>query len=283
MSKIIVAIDFLEASINAFLHALSIAQHCKHDLELVWVERPNSETEKFGEKICNPARDAKREFDELIAKYQPELSGNKISYKIRKGKVYKEITTEAKESKAILIVVGTHGASGFEEFFAGSNANKIVSSSPCPVITIRGGINIKRPLNRIVLPIDNSLETRQKANMAGYLAKHHNAEVYILKIYRSNVKDLRQNVDLYASQVARFFDQEGVKYQIDSIKTENLADGIIDYAKKIDANLIAIMTQQESGIANLWMGTFAHQTVNHSPFPVLSVRPKETLAAGLGF
>lgn len=283
MSKIIVAIDFLDASINALLHALSIAKQCKHDLLLVWVEKPTSEGEKFGEKTKDPSRDAIKAFEELIAKYQPDLPDNKITYKIRKGKVYKEIDAEARESKAGMIVVGTHGASGFEEFFAGSNANKIVSASPCPVITIRGGVDVKRPLSRIVFPIDSTLETRQKANMSGYLAKCHNAEVYILKIYRSKVKDIRQNVDLYATQVARHFDREGVKYHIDWVEAENLAKAGIEYAKMIDANLIAIMTQQESGTSNLWMGTYAHQTVNHSPIPVLSIRPKDTLAAGLGF
>jgi len=283
MNKIIVAVDFLEASINAFLHALSIAQRCKHDLLLIWVEKPTSESEKFAEKTKNPVQDVTKAFDEIIAKYQEELPDNKIIYKIRKGKVYKEITAEAKESKAVMIVVGTHGASGFEEFFAGSNANKIVSSSPCPVITIRGGIDIKRPLTKIVFPIDSTLETRQKATVCAFIARCHNAEIYILKVYRSKVKDIRQNVDLYASQVARYFEKEVVKYHIDWVDAENMANAAIDYAKMIDANLIAIMTQQESGTSNLWMGTFAHQTVNHSPIPVLSIRPKETLATGQGF
>jgi len=283
MSKIIVAIDFLECSINAFIHALSIAQRCKHDLLLVWVDKVNAENEKFTEQANPQTKEAKKAFEDLIAKYQPELPDNKILYKIRKGKVYKEITNEARETNASLLVVGTHGSSGFEEFFAGSNANKIVSASPCPVITIRGGIDIKRPLSRIVLPIDSTLETRQKASIAGYLAKCNDAEIFILKVYRSKVKDIRQNVDLYASQVARFYDQESVKYQVDAVYKDNLAEAAIEYAKMIDANLIAIMTQQESTASNLWMGTFAHQTVNHSPIPVLSIRPKETLAAGLGF
>jgi hypothetical protein len=51
----------------------------------------------------------------------------------------------------------------------------------------------------------------------------------------------------------------------------------------VDANLISIMTQQETATANLWMGPYAQQTVNRSPIPVLCIRPKETLAAGLGF
>jgi hypothetical protein len=51
----------------------------------------------------------------------------------------------------------------------------------------------------------------------------------------------------------------------------------------MDANLISIMTQQESSTANLWMGSYVQQTINRSPIPVLCIRPKETLAAGLGF
>jgi nucleotide-binding universal stress UspA family protein len=282
MSKIIVAIDFSECSINAFLHALSIAQHCSNDLILIWVEKPSSEKDKFEKQAGDPSREVKKQFEELILKYQPELKG-KISYKLRKGTVYKEITKEAKESKATLIIAGTHGASGFEEFWIGSNANKIVSASPCPVITIRAGINIMRPLTKIVLPIDKTVETRQKATFTGYLAKKHDAEVHILSLYTSSVKAIRQDVNIYAGQVELYYKQEGIKYQMASMVCNNISDSMIEYAKKIEANLISIMTEQESTTSNLWMGPYAHQTVNHSPIPVLSIHSKETYAVGSAF
>jgi nucleotide-binding universal stress UspA family protein len=47
MNNIVVAIDFSESSINAFLHALSIAQKCKTDLDLVWVRKSAEEKDKF--------------------------------------------------------------------------------------------------------------------------------------------------------------------------------------------------------------------------------------------
>ena len=203
--------------------------------------------------------------------------------KIRTGKVYKEIADEAKESKAILVVTGTHGASVFVEFWIGSNANRIVSLSPCPVLTIRSGIDIQRPLSQIVFPIDNTSETRQKANFTGYLAKKHDAKIHILSLYTTKVKAARHIVDSYSEQVAKYFEKEGVKYLITSAETDNLADTMISYGKSIDANLISIMTQQETNAANLWMGPYAQQTINRSPIPVLCIRPKNTLAAGLGF
>ena len=283
MSKIIVAIDFSDCSINAFLHALSIAQHCSNDILLVWVEKPSSEKDKFEKQGGDPATEVKKQFEELISKYQPELPGNKITYKLRKGTVYKEITNEAKENDAMVVIAGTHGASGFEEFWIGSNANKIVAASPCPVITIRAGINVQRPLTKIVLPIDKTVETRQKATFTGYLAKMHGAEVHILSLYTSSVKAIRQDVNIYSGQVELYYVQEGVKYKMVSMDCHNISDAMIEYAKKIEANLISIMTEQESTASNLWMGPYAHQTVNHSPIPVLSIHSKETYAAGSSF
>jgi nucleotide-binding universal stress UspA family protein len=282
MNNIVVAVDFSESSINAFLHALSIAQKCNTNLDLVWVRKSAEEKDKF-DTGGDPTKEVKVQFTELIAKYQPELPGNKISYKIRTGKVYKEITDEARESKAMLVVTGTHGASVFVEFWIGSNANRIVSLSPCPVITIRGGIDIARPLSKIVLPIDSTTETRQKATFTGYLAKKHDAQVHVLSLYSTKAKAIRRNVDSYSEQVAKYFEEEEIKYLITSMEADNIADSMIKYGKSMDANLISIMTQQESSTANLWMGSYVQQTINRSPIPVLCIRPKETLAAGLGF
>ena len=283
MSKILVSIDFSDCSINAFVHALSIAQHCSSDLLLVWVEKPPSEKDKFEKQAGEPARDVKKQFEEMIGKYQPELPGNKITYKLRTGTIYKEIAKEAKDSKAMMVVAGTYGASGFDEFWIGSNANKIVSAAPCPVITIRAGINIMRPLKKIVLPIDRTLETRQKATFTGFLAKKHDAEVHILSLYTSKVKAIRRDVNIYAGQVELHYQQEGVNYQMAFKECDNISDAMIEYALKTEANLISIMTEQESKTSNLWMGTYAHQTVNHSPIPVLSIHSKETYAAGSAF
>ena len=65
MSKIIVAIDFSDCSINAFLHALSIAQHCASDMILIWVQKPTAEKDKFEKQAGDPSGEVKKQFDEL--------------------------------------------------------------------------------------------------------------------------------------------------------------------------------------------------------------------------
>ena len=280
MKTIVVAIDFSDCSINALEHALSIARNAKKNILMVWVNKDPKLKDKFEENGKDVSREVIKQFDELIKKYKDDLpEGCKITYKIRTGKVYKEIVAEAVGSDAFLVVTGTHGASGFEEFWIGSNANKIISESPCPVITIRHSIDIHRPLRKIVCPLDSTLETRQKVPLVAYLATTNDAVVHLLCIYTSKVKAMIRQVDGYADQVEKYFVNEGVKYKRDAIFVDNITDGTIDYAKKVDANLIAIMTEQETTTANIWLGTYASQMVNRSSFPVLSVRSKQLLIA----
>ena len=87
MNKIIVAIDFSECSINAFRHALSIAEHCSGELILLWVEKASTEKEKYVDKSKDPTKDVQLAFEDLITRFQPEHPGVKISWKIRKGKI----------------------------------------------------------------------------------------------------------------------------------------------------------------------------------------------------
>ncbi|MBE9491699.1 MAG: universal stress protein [Bacteroidetes bacterium] len=273
MKTILVGIDFLDCSINALIHAISIANIAKSDIILLWVNRPEYNKEVFLFEPDKLQHVVKEKFRELIDKYQPTLDG-KMIYKIREGKVYKEVVSEAEESKADLIIIGTHGSSGFEEFWIGSNANKVVSFTKLPIITIRGGIDIRRPLNRIVMPIDSTLETRQKVPFTSIMAKMHNAEIFVVSVYTTKVRAIRSRVNSYTDQVKEYLDDMEVKHTVDTVDADNLTTATIEYAKKIDANLISIMTEQERTTTNLWLGSYAQQMVNHSPFPVLSIHPK---------
>jgi len=57
------------------------------------------------------------------------------------GIPYREIIRTAREAKADLIVIGTHGRTGVEHVLFGSTAEKVVRMGPCPVLTVRPGGN----------------------------------------------------------------------------------------------------------------------------------------------
>ncbi|MHC1777103.1 MAG: universal stress protein [Lentimicrobium sp.] len=278
MKTIISAVDFSDCSINALEHAVSIAKHSGSNLLMLWVNNPyTTKTILSSDMSDDLVEEVEHQFTKLINKYSPELPDTKIDYIIREGKVYKEVVAQARESEAWLIVAGTHGSSGFEELWMGSNANRIVTAAPCPIITIRSGVEINRKLERIVMPMDNTMETRQKVPFTCELAQAFDAEVHILAIFTTVIDEIRDKVQIYAKQAAKYLKENGVKNQIVELEAENLSTTTIEYAKKVDANLISIMTEQEKTAINLWLGPYAQQMVHHSPIPVLSIHPKEIL------
>jgi len=279
MKKILVAIDFSECSINALEHAISIANKADAGLEMMFVVKPDSSHDILTEGAQTLSAMVKDKFDELIEKYKGKIDQSKISYLIREGKVYKEIVHEAERKDIFLVMAGTHGSSGFEEFWIGSNAYRIVSSLRKPIITIRGGVNIKRHLEKIILPLDSTPETRQKVPFSAYMAKIFDAEVHVLRVYTSKVQAVKRKVNSYADQVVKHLEEENIKYVLESVEAANLTDETIEYALKVNANLISVMTEQETAAKNLLLGPYAQQMVNHSPIPVLSVHPKELLVA----
>jgi nucleotide-binding universal stress UspA family protein len=279
MKKILVAVDFSECSINALEHGITIANKADAGLEMMFVVKPDSSKDLFTEGAQTLSAMVKDKFEELVEKYQRKLGKNKLTYLIKQGKVYHEIVKEADRKEIFLVIAGTHGSSGFEEFWIGSNANRIVSALRKPVITIRGGVSIKRDLEKIILPLDSTPETRQKVPFTAYMAKIFGAEVHVLRVYTSKVAAMTRKVDSYAEQVVKHLEEENIHYVLESVQADNLTDVTIEYALKVNANLISIMTEQETSTKNLLLGPYAQQMVNHSPIPVLSMHPKELLVA----
>jgi len=88
---------------------------------------PHMPVAKFEEEMVQAAEQKMENF----------LAGQKnIEAKVLVGDVAEEIIRHTEESSVDLIVMGTHGYKGLEKVMFGSVAEKVVRSSPCPVLTI---------------------------------------------------------------------------------------------------------------------------------------------------
>ena len=276
MKEIVVAIDFSKGSLHALDYAIAFANHVKSNVMMVWVDSHTNQDFAFSAEVNEFREEAIRNMEEIMKSKKGQLKHGKLSYKLRKGKVYQEIANQAKYNDASLIIAGTHGVTGYEEFWIGSNAYRIVSYAPCPVITVRYDFNIgPEGIKSIVLPIDSTLDTRQKVPFTVELAKLFNADIHILALYSTSIKAVQRKVDNYARQVQKYMTDAGINHYTESLQADNITNISIDYARKVNADLIAIMTEQETTASNILLGPYAQQMVNHSPVPVLSIQPKE--------
>ena len=195
-----------------------------------------------------------------------------VEYLLTEGKPSHKITETVSEYDIDLIVMGTHGASGFEELFIGSNAHKVANLSPCPVITIREGFHIPG-LKTIVLPIDDSLHSRQKVNNVIPIAKKCNSVIHLLGLTHTNSKSEIAKLHIKMKSMEEMAKKAGVTCVSKIINGDNLAMETMGYAEEVNAEMLAIMTDHESTMSGSFMGAFAQQIVNHSTLPVLSIKP----------
>ena len=275
MPPIVVTVDFSNTSLHAVDYAICMANKMKSDIHLVWIDKLSTAESVYPDTSNENRNEAKKRFDELISGYKPKLSkGLNIDYKLKKGKIYREVDCYAQSTNAELIVTGAHGISGYEEYWIGSNAYKIVTFTSLPVITVRHDFAITNCVDRILVLMDGSNETIQKIPYSVKLAKLFNAEINLLTTHNNNLRSIQRIAEKYTQVAVEYLKKNEVRFVEDSLVSTDLTKSVINYAVDIKADLIAIMTEQETPV-NIHISARAQQLINQSPIPVLSITPAE--------
>lgn len=278
MKDIVVAIDFSKGSERALEYAIELANLAHANVNMVWVDNIGAAELAFVNESKELRNEAKGNFDELLDTYKKKLVNGKLSAKVRKGRVYQELATYIKQNESSLLIVGAHGSSGFEEYWIGTNAFRIVSSSTIPVVTVKYNYNVNRGYRKILLPVYHNNQTLQKVAFTADLAKATGADINILALNSSGLRSMQRIVDSNVSKVQKHLDEKGINYITDNCNCDNLAVSIIDHARMVDADLIAIMTDVNDQASSILLGPYAQQLVNYSPVPVLSIHPKDKIS-----
>lgn len=275
IEKILIPIDFSETAFIAIEHAANMAQTFKAELVLLHVVERHWEQFNIIQPemiVPNPS-----EITQVIEKKLEQVAsdifkkyGVKSTSITSDGSIFSEIIAVADEQNVDLIIMGTHGTKGFVEFFIGSNTYKVVTQSFCPVLSVQK--NAERVgFKNIVLPIDDSLHSRQKVNHAVTIAKAFDSTIHIVGLHESGGD---KKFELKVEQIEEYIQKSGLKSTRKIFKDTNQAKISQEYAKAINADLIIIMTDQDENITGRLLGSYAQQIVNHSQVPVISIPPE---------
>jgi len=278
-NKILVPIDFSEQSLIALEQSYNLAREYHAEITLLNVIEEGGMLAKFF---------SNQQHDDLKKKVQDQLdalaidvekkSGVKVNVIIAKGSTYDKIAEVAEMINATLIVMGTNGDQGLKKKFIGSNALRVVRESTVPVITIKGKHH-RNGCKTIVLPLDLSKETREKVDKAVEFSRlFHGAVVRVVSVLFTTDEFVVNRITRQLGQVKSFLEKENVECTAEIIKgikgEETLAQNILEYAVKVEGDLLMIMTQQEIDFTEFFIGSSAQEIINHSKIPVLSIRPQ---------
>jgi nucleotide-binding universal stress UspA family protein len=276
MKNFIVPVDFSVESLNGLKMALLFSKKTKVNIQMIYVLPKATDMEQTAMDADMHASEER--FKKIIQEFSPQVGNeSSLSYLINRGRIYQEVVSQAESLPDSVICTSTHGASGFQELFIGSNAFRIISATDKPVITLRKN-SCPETISRIVLPIDMSVDSRQKVPFTLELARLFGAEVHVVGIHTLRGFGNRRKIRSYISQVASYI-EEKVPCETNEVFGDNVVELVNNYAKAVKADLISITTERPSGIS-LIIGNTVHQILNKAEIPVLCLTPKNIRKSG---
>jgi nucleotide-binding universal stress UspA family protein len=217
--------------------------------------------------------------------------GVPMYFEVEEGDVVTAVLEEAAELPADLIVIGTHGRSGFERFALGSVTEKILRRASCPVLTVPPGGVVEPsegpPFRTIVAAVDFSEASLKGLEYAFSLAEEDNAQIIV-----AHVLDWPDETSLppaLAGAVANTRREwEGTKRaQLNQLVPQAVQDwcapeavllvgsparDLVTLARERDADLIVMGVHGRGALDLAIFGSTTHRVVRHAPCPVLTVR-----------
>jgi nucleotide-binding universal stress UspA family protein len=268
MKKILVPCDFSEPAVEAFRFAIDLASKSGSSITILKViDIPVVYDTAFGMPsyldnsglIAELRNDARKNFERLVKKYGKGYST--IKFTVLQGPTSVMIRDFIEEKKFSLVVMGTHGASGLQEFFVGSNAEKIVRFSRVPVFTIRKAVPVSS-IKNIVFPTSLLRDQSDFIKRLKGIQEFFGAKLHILFL-NTPFNFVRDNeLKEYASR------HKFANFTLNFRQDRYEPDGIISFAKEIKADMLAMATHGRKGLSHFISGSITEDVVNHIECPV---------------
>ncbi len=263
-NKILVPYDFTEVADNAVKHAIRFCNTLKADLCLLHIVKKDTLISGQEDKLTEAGNKIKKEHN-----IQPITI-------VRDGTIFKTINQVVDDTDSILVVMGTHGMKGLQKL-TGSWALKVIVGSKIPYLVVQEPPN-DVDLLKIVYPVDYKTVNKEKLKWVEFLAKVLKVKTYLFSTTsRDGVVDSRTKANLVFNK--KFLEDKGVDYELAMAESKtSFSQETISFAKKIDADIILVMTTRDIAFHDYVLGVYEQYIIaNSDNIPVLVINPRTDL------
>lgn len=278
MKKILVPTDFSKPAQIAVDVAADIAKKANAELILLHVieEASGSSFNITGEVTASGGWEDKLFTMKLIERSKKQMAklweevkgtGVKVKQELRLGTAFHGMRDIISEQKVDLVVMGTTGHTKLEEMIIGSNTEKVVRYSKCPVLTVH-----KKPVTTdfktIVYATSMSKDEEVFSRIVRQTQQMYDSTVHLVRINTPANFQRDAVAKKYMQDFAKKLQLKNFTINIFNDLTEE--EGIIYFADSINADLIAMSTHGRTGFAHVLAGSIAEDVLSHSRRPVLT-------------
>ncbi|MFN3918506.1 MAG: universal stress protein [Flavobacteriales bacterium] len=253
--------DFTNVGDAAAVQALHLASQTGAEVSLLHIVKSDSEIAAAQSKLKIIVQDLSQKNTTV-----------KVNAFVKKGNIFEDIGSMAGSLKASMIVMGTHGAKGMQKLF-GSFAIKVITSTSVPFLVVQDKPAIKR-IEKIVFPIDLSVQSIQVLSFASDLAKVFSSEIHIVAQPEKDAS-LARKINANLTVAAKQFDKSGVNYKTAFLEgSKSYHQKVLDYGMSVGTDMFAISYHVESLLPQF--DPFAQSIlVNDLKIPTLIINSKQ--------
>lgn len=294
INRILCAIDFSDFSLDALRHGLVLAKWYSAQLTLFHVYQasrplvvesmPGSVPVFLGADPDEIAGEVRRFCAPVL-----ESSDQRVEIVLRPGDAAREITRESEGVPPDLLILGTHGRSGFERLFLGSVTEKVLRSTRVPVLTIPPPVQQPGPpvYKTILCPLEFSDASLRALEFALSLAREADARLIVLHVIEEML--IRGEADtlthLSVSEYYHHLEQDAItrlkavipdEARVWSHPDERVVKGrayqeILKVVADEHVELVVMGVQGKSALSRFVFGSTTHRVIREATCPVLTL------------
>jgi nucleotide-binding universal stress UspA family protein len=274
MKKILIPTDFSECADEAIKVGAQIAKKTDSEIILIhMLELPTHMSDAISNETSIPEimlfkNKANERLKEI--KNRDYLSGIKITEILRLDTTQKGIANYLKENNDTnLIIMGSHGSSGINEIFIGSNTEKIVRQSEIPVLVIKNKAENFTTSN-LIFASDFSDEIKKPFEKVLEYCKLFGSKLNLVMICTPNSFKSTSAAQNTINKFISDFDMPEFSFEI--YNEINIEKGILNFSNEKKGDIIAFCTHGRTTLNHFFSGSISEDLVNHSTKPVLTFK-----------
>jgi nucleotide-binding universal stress UspA family protein len=271
IGNVLVPIDLSEGSLNALDTAVNIAKKNRATLQVLHVDE--SSLQSVGDASAPYFSNMVNVADvitALVGAIQHAHGIEPIVF-IEEGNVAETIIRTAFLHRADIIVMGSHGASGYRDGFIGNNTYNIIKHAACPVLSVpqkRKLIGFKKILFPI-RPVTGALMPYEIVSQF----TNPNTVMEVMGInYRMIIETASSILETILGEIKDQLKKDGVIAKPLWSEGRSIADEIVNYANKTNPDFVVVTSALDATSKPGYIGPHAQRIIHCSKAPVLSIK-----------
>lgn len=277
-AAVLVPYDFGPSSEVALKEAVCITKYLKGEIYLLSVVRKGDffsqlfRSEKDNRRILREVRGKLK----ILASDTKKETGVRVITIVEEGNPLDVILEQADILNAQYIIMGKLRETKPDLNIFGTSILQVISESPCPVITVSDNPVKDCGFKNIVLPIDLTKQTLEKVSKAIAWAKYYESNIHLVGVLSVGISAKKSRLYDKMEKAKLIVEREGVNCsaKLYEKSEEPVHQTIINHVKQVSGDLLMIMTHQELGVMDNYIGAIAQKMIKSSDVPVVSFTSK---------